>query len=150
MDDWSKVPVFGARSAPEAYVIRPGAYGLVEDDRGRLAVARTPQGLYLPGGGIEAGETPEEAVVREVREECGLGVRLGAWTARAVQFCYSVSDRAHYEKLCTFIDGTAEGPASAPSEADHELVWIPLETAARILAHESHGWAVERWRSREE
>jgi len=35
------------------------------------------EGWTLPGGGLEPGEEPEDAVVREVEEETGYTVRLG-------------------------------------------------------------------------
>lgn len=31
----------------------------------------------IPGGRVELGESPEEAVHREIREECGIEIRLG-------------------------------------------------------------------------
>ena len=51
---------------------RPGAYGIVR--RGGtvlLAWDEEDQRWYFPGGGIEAGESPEEALAREVTEETG-------------------------------------------------------------------------------
>jgi 8-oxo-dGTP pyrophosphatase MutT (NUDIX family) len=71
MDDWSKAPLFGFRSEVERWVIRPSAYGVLEDQAGRLAIVRSRDGVFLPGGGVDAGETPEEAILREALEECG-------------------------------------------------------------------------------
>ena len=148
MNDWGKVPVFGARSEGERYVIRPSAYGLLEDRDGRLAVVRSRDGIFLPGGGVDAGETPEEAVRREALEECGLIVRPGRWVVRAVQFAHSASERAHFEKRSTFMECATEGSDRTRLEAGHELLWVDEEEATRILNHASHAWAVRQWERR--
>ncbi len=59
---------------------RVGAYAVVVQ-QGRLLLTRLApseldQGWTLPGGGLEAGEDPEGAAVREVVEETGYVVEL--------------------------------------------------------------------------
>ncbi|HET7676271.1 MAG TPA: NUDIX hydrolase [Candidatus Limnocylindrales bacterium] len=56
-----------------------GVLGLVRDAEGRILVARTtypPRRWLLPGGHVDAGERPVEAVAREVREETGISVHV--------------------------------------------------------------------------
>jgi 8-oxo-dGTP diphosphatase len=60
----------------------PCVGAVIKDDAGRLLLIKRGhdpgKGLWsLPGGRVEAGETDEEAVVREVREETGLVVVPG-------------------------------------------------------------------------
>jgi ADP-ribose pyrophosphatase YjhB (NUDIX family) len=60
----------------------PCVGAVIHDASGRLLLIRRGhaphRGLWsLPGGRIEAGESPDQAVVREVREETGLEVRPG-------------------------------------------------------------------------
>lgn len=55
----------------------PVVCALIVDDAGRVLVAQRPKHKHLglswefPGGKVEAGETPENALIREIHEELG-------------------------------------------------------------------------------
>lgn len=51
-----------------------GATAIAEDGQGRVLLVRHSYiaGWQLPGGGVDAGESPERAVTRELEEEVGL------------------------------------------------------------------------------
>lgn len=62
---------------------RLAAYGVCVDADGRVLLARAAPSLtlrgrwFLPGGGVDHGEAPAEALRREMFEEAGLTVELG-------------------------------------------------------------------------
>ena len=48
---------------------------IVKDDTGRVLLGREKDGSWeLPGGGLEHGEDPKEALAREIAEETGFAV----------------------------------------------------------------------------
>lgn len=60
--------------------MRVAAYAVIRDQDGRILLAHWNEsgrsGWTMPGGGLEAGEDPEDAVRREVREETGYRSRV--------------------------------------------------------------------------
>ena len=64
--------------APQRSVTRVSAYALCVED-GRILLCRIAPGYWsgvgewtLPGGGLDFGESPRDAVIRELAEETGL------------------------------------------------------------------------------
>ena len=135
------IPEFGPREAGIEYHLRPGAYGLIEGDQGRIALVRTPGGLFLPGGGLDDRESLEEALSREVLEECGLTITTRALIGTADELC--IVRGKYVRKRCTFYSAALSGgPPIPPKELDHELIWISPQVALAELTHKSQKWAL--------
>ncbi|MBT2477794.1 NUDIX hydrolase [Streptomyces sp. ISL-94] len=109
-----------------AVIIRDGCVLMVRE-RGRGPAGRHdgPEYWTLPGGGLEAGEQPEEAVRREVAEEVGLralGVRYAydspypsGWTS-----CFRVDVEPGEPVLGVDPDLECDCPRMVG------LIWVPL------------------------
>lgn len=94
-------------------------------DGPRLLLTRRPPGGPLglqwefPGGKLEEGESPETALVRELREE--LGVAATAHETLAVH-SHDYAHGLHVEVI--FIRCTLGSLAFAPSPEVHETRWV--------------------------
>ena len=70
------------QDAPPSPRTRLGAYAVILDPDSRILLVRlaadeVEAGAWtLPGGGVEFGEHPDDAVLREVAEETGLSARI--------------------------------------------------------------------------
>ena len=93
---------------------------------GRLLIARRPEGKHMagrwefPGGKLEKGESPEEAIEREIREELAAEIRAGR-VYQAIAYSYSEKD-----VLLLFYAASVVSGEPRPVE-EAEIRWITLE-----------------------
>lgn len=139
-----ETPEFGTARPGVEYRLRPGGYAIILNEAGELAVVVTPQGVMLPGGGQDAGESLAAAAIREALEECGLPIRIRAEVGVADELVFAPNYGEHFRKRCTFFLAEVVGPRVPHVEADHELLWLPLAEAAGRLLHDSQRWALSQ------
>lgn len=131
---------------------RPGVgVGGVVIHEGRVLLIRRGkaplQGRWtVPGGTVELGETLEEALVREMREETGLEVRPRQVIAVFDRIERQGSEvRYHYvivDYLCDFLSGTAR----AGSDAEAVALVAPDQLALYELPTQSHKVVLDAFR----
>lgn len=135
-----EVPM-AAAAAPPSAVLLVVAVALI-DNAGKILLARRPEGKKMagmwefPGGKVDPGETPEAALVRELREE--LGIEVAANDLAPFVFASHPYDNFHLLMpvfLCRRWQGQPapkEGQALAWVAPDR-LVEYPMPPADRPL-----------------
>src|SRR5437868_12827926 len=101
-----------------------------------------PAGTWvLPKGNIDAGESPAETAVREVREETGVEGRL-VEKLGDVRYVYTASWKGGeriFKVVSFFLLRAGRGRIGAIEEAMRvevaEARWLPLEEAPRLLTY---------------
>ena len=130
--------MFGVADRSARYTEREAAYAVILDADRRAAVVHERQGVFLPGGGIEANESPAEALLRESLEECGRPLGIIREIGRAIQYCHEEGGpfRANHR----FFEARFQDPVS--QEGEYPLAWVHIDEAYRWFRYESHVWAV--------
>lgn len=114
----------------------PAVAAVIRDDQGRVLIQRSRHGVWsLPAGAIEPGESPAQAVAREVYEETGLAVRaervLGVFGGPSYRWTYPNGDRV--EGIVTVFECARVGGVMLDSNEETEsLHWFKLEEIPRL------------------
>jgi len=126
------------------YPIRNRACALiVKDEKILLVEMMNEDGLHynLPAGGVEAGESIEEAVAREALEEAGVEVEVGPLAA-LYQYMPHLSDNyasttpsINFIFHCHMKEGSIARMPAVPDEHQVGVRWVPLDELTDVPLH---------------
>ena len=136
-----RIDILGANRFETFTKTRVGSRGFVLSDGGEILLAREEKTDWwlLPGGGLEAGETPEACCAREVLEETGLAVEP------VRQFLILHEYYEEYRYVSHYFECRVTGRGEqrlTPAEAERGLVprWLPVEEYLAIVSRHQD-WA---------
>jgi 8-oxo-dGTP pyrophosphatase MutT (NUDIX family) len=114
------------KNVASSLVLSPSVAAVIHDHEGRLLLQEKSSGeaWSLPAGGIELGESPQEAIIREVMEETGYAVRIqgivsvfGGWEFR---YAYPSGDRVEY--IVTLFQCKIIGGSGVPTDSETKSI----------------------------
>ena len=105
--------------------------GIVTNSEGEVLVSKRRVDVHLggmlefPGGKLERNETPQEALMRELNEELGIGIISAS---RLIQFYFIYSDKKIFLDVYKVLDYSGRVSANEGQELD----WINISTLRTI------------------
>ena len=103
--------------------------GLVRNAVGEVLLVRSPKrGWEMPGGQVEEGETLPDALMREIREESGVTVTVGALVG--VYSSVKSPSKVIFGFLCEYAFG-----ALTTSDESLETTWVGTNDVLSRITH---------------
>lgn len=144
----ARIDYYNDPNAPKANSVVPSTTSVIADEDGRIVlVHRKDNNLWaLPGGGMELGESIQEAAIREVKEETGLEVEIcglvGVYTNPHHVMKYDDGEVRQQFSLCyntRLVGGDLKFDEESTEIAwvsPHELAALPIHPSMRLrIAH---------------
>lgn len=129
--------------AADKLQFRPAIYGIIIQ-KDRILLSRQWDGYDFPGGGIDLGETLEEALIREVWEETGLKVAMKDFVMCEESFFKMPFNRGyvhshHFYYLCKVVGGELSTENFDKDEKDYASMaeWVDLKKIPRLKFYSS-------------
>jgi ADP-ribose pyrophosphatase YjhB (NUDIX family) len=126
-------------SAGGLVVDKSGEMGLLIgriDKRGRMLWS-------LPKGHIESGESPEEAALREVREETGIKSSITR-SLGVIDFWFMAEGKRIHKTVHHFLFAEKSGKLEAQLSEVDDVKWFPLDEIAKTLAYPDERKLIQR------
>ncbi|WP_075618017.1 NUDIX hydrolase [Paenisporosarcina indica] len=113
---------------------RRGSAVLINNKKVALIKRVQADSVYyvFPGGGIEVGETPEEATIRETYEELGVHIKINE---SRDSFCFNGSQYFFLADIVDGVFGTGQGEEflqNASDKGTYEPMWVDIHTLDAI------------------
>lgn len=89
---------------------------------------------YLPKGGLDKGETIEQAAVREVMEETGLEVRV-VGPVKAIFYWFNARGARVHKTVHYFLMEATGGDFSRRDTENDRAAWFDLEEALSAMSY---------------
>ena len=122
---------------------------IIENEHGEVLLMRRNTEPFkdtwvLPGGFVEAGETVEQAALREVKEEVGLDITLNRLLG-----VYSTPGRDPRGAFVSVaFSGSVVGGSFLPNEEATAIVWVRSTDPPRPMGFDHAAMLADHWNGR--